>query len=54
MWCLKSGEYGNQKELNIRITEFIIIKSSSLFNNNDILIEIFQKKPKLASVHQLW
>lgn len=43
-----------QNELVTRVTEFITTKSSSQLNSNTISVELFQKKPKLASIHQLW
>jgi hypothetical protein len=47
-----NNEMQNQKELNTRILEILTTKSSS--NSDTISAEIFQKKPKLAGIHQLW
>ena len=41
----------NQKEFTTHVIEFITIR---LPNSNAISVESFQKKPKLASIQQLW
>ena len=44
----------NQKELTTHVIEFITTRLTSLPNSNAISDESFQKKPKLASIQQLW
>ena len=47
-------ELHSQKELTSRILELLTTKSSSSPNNDTISIEVFQRRPKLAGIHQLW
>ena len=49
-----NNEMQNQKELNTRILESLTTKSSPLSSGDIISTEVFQKKPKLARIHQLW